>query len=172
MQIKKSLPHINLQGSYQFVTFRTQDSLDDFIAKIRNEDIEIKKQEYLIDKYLDNSLKGAYLNGEVLLFLKDFLKSLDKIFYELVSFVIMPNHIHLLFKQIEDLNMIVKRIKGESAFRINKMLNRSGRFWEKNYFDKVIRDEKHFNIVYDYIKFNGLKAGLEDWEERFYGIYG
>ena len=114
----------------------------------------------------------TYLNGEVLLFLKDFLKSLDKIFYELVAFVIMPNHIHLLFKQIEDLKVIIKKIKGESAFRINKMLNRSGRFWEKNYFDKVVRDEKHFGIVYDYIKHNGLKAGLEDWKERFYGIYG
>ncbi|WP_035003741.1 transposase [Lebetimonas sp. JH292] len=171
MQIKKTLPHINLKGYYQFVTFRTQDSLDSYIRKIRAQNIENKKQEYLIDKYLDNSLKGAYLNDEIFEFLKDFLINLDKIFYELIAFTIMPNHIHLLFKQIKDLDIIIKKIKGESAYRINKMLNKSGKFWEKNYYDKVIRNEEHFNIVYNYIKFNGFKAGLKDWKERFYGVY-
>jgi len=120
MQIKKNLPHINLKGYYQFVTFRTQDSLDNYITKIRTQNIKSKKREYLIDKYLDITLK---------------------------------------------------KIKGESAYKINKMLNKSGKFWEKNYYDKVIRNEEHFNIVYNYIKFNGFKAGLEEWEDRFYGIY-
>jgi len=171
MQKRKVLPHINLLGYYQFVTFRTQDSLDDYITRVRKEKIDSKKQEYLIDRYLDNSLKGAYLNNEVLEFLKDFLKSLDKEIYELIAFVVMPNHIHILFKQIEDLDITIKKIKGESAYRINKILARQGKFWEKNYYDKIIRDKKQFWLVYDYIKYNAIKANLADSKERFFGIY-
>ena len=172
MQKRKTLPHINLKGYYQFVTFRTQDSLDEYIHKIRSfNNIKIKKQEYLIDKYLDTSLKGAYLNGRVVKFLRDFLISLDNYMYELVAFIIMPNHIHMLFKQIKNLEDIIKTVKGKSAYEINKILGRSGKLWERNYYDKVIRDEKQFSIVYDYIKYNGIKAGVNNLEDRFFGIY-
>jgi len=172
MQKRKTLPHINLKGYYQFVTFRTQDSLDEYIHKIRSfNNIKIKKQEYLIDKYLDTSLKGAYLNGKVVKFLRDFLISLDNYMYELVAFIIMPNHIHMLFKQIKNLEDIIKTVKGKSAYEINKILGRSGKLWERNYYDKVIRDEKQFSIVYDYIKYNGIKAGVNNLEDRFFGIY-
>ena len=168
---RKVLPHISLIGYYQFVTFRTQDSLDDYIKRIREQNIESKKQEYLIDNYLDNSTKGAYLNDNVLCYLKKFFKELDQNIYELVAFVVMPNHVHILFKQIEEMTLIMKKLKGESAYNINKILHRSGNFWERNYYDKVVRDEAQFLTVYDYIKYNGLKAGLDDWEERFFGIY-
>jgi REP element-mobilizing transposase RayT len=171
MQKRKVLPHIDLAGYYQFVTFRTHDSLDDYITRVRAQEIESKKQEYIIDRYLDNSSKGAYLNGEVLTYLKGFLHSLDGDLYELVAFVVMPNHVHILFRQTDALNTTMQKIKGTSAFAINKMLDRKGKFWEKNYYDKIIRDASQFGIVYDYIKYNALKANLDDWEERFFGIY-
>jgi len=104
-------------------------------------------------------------------YLKSFLKSKDKDIYDLVSFVIMPNHIHILFKQNIALSKIMQILKGSTSFKINKMLKRSGAFWEQNYYDKVIRDEKHFNLVYDYIKNNPIKVGLKDYENRFYTIY-
>jgi len=52
MHKRKVLPHINLLGYYQFVTFRTQDSLDDYITRVRKEKIDSKKQEYLIVRQL------------------------------------------------------------------------------------------------------------------------
>jgi len=64
----------------------------------------------------------------------------------------MPNHVHLLIKPNEKLVKVIQRIKGISAKTMNEMLNRSGKFWASDYYDKMIRDEKHFNVVYQYIK--------------------
>jgi len=172
MTKKRNLPHIDMIGYYQFVTFRTHDSIDDFLKRISQENISTSIKQYKADEYLDKSQKGAYLNGEVLQWLKEFLISKDKILYDLVAFSIMPNHLHLLFKQKEELAKTIKIIKGSSAIEINKMLHHKGTLWEKGYFDKGIRDQKHFDTVYHYIANNALKANLVDAKERFYGIYG
>ena len=168
---RKFLPHINMIGYYQFVTFRTHDSLDDFVKKIRSEKISSSLQEYKIDQYIDNSRKGRYLNDKVLDYLHDYFIGNDKGFYDLVAFSIMPNHVHMLFKQNTELPKIMKQIKGATAFGINKILHRKGILWEENYYDRVIRDEAHFEQVYDYIAYNAVKAELRDAKERFYGIY-
>ena len=165
------LPHIDLIGHYQFVTFRTHDSIDAYVKKVRDEEIGNSQKEYKIDQYMDRSSKGCYLHGQVLEFLKNHLVAKDKDLYELTAFTIMPNHIHILFKQKIELSKTIKRIKGATAFEINKILQKKGVFWEENYFDKAIRDEKHFDIVYDYIRNNALKAGLNDARDRFYSIY-
>jgi len=172
MNKKCNLPHIDLVGYYQFVTFRTHDSIDDFLKRISEEDISSSLKQYKADEYLDRSLKGAYLDGEVLQWLKSFLLSKDEVLYNLVAFSIMPNHLHLLFKQKEEIAKTIKNIKGASAFGINKILNKKGSLWEKGYFDKGIRDQAHFDTVYSYIANNAVKANLADAEERFYGIYG
>lgn len=172
MNKKRNLPHIDLVGYYQFVTFRTHDSIDDFLKRISEEDISSSLKQYKADEYLDRSLKGAYLDGEVLQWLKSFLISKDEVLYNLVAFSIMPNHLHILFKQKEDISSTIKTIKGASAFGINKILNKKGSFWEKGYFDKAIRDQAHFDTVYSYIANNAVKAKLIDAKERFYGIYG
>ena len=168
---KKFLPHLDMAGYYQFVTFRTYDSLDDFVLKIRKKDIPDKQKEFEVDQYLDRSLKGCYLNGAVLEYLKKYFIGKDKTFYELIAFSIMPNHVHMIFKQNDNLSKIMQQIKGGTSYKINKMLQREGKFWEDNYYDKVIRDKRHFDIVYEYIKNNALKANLEDAKERFYSVY-
>jgi REP element-mobilizing transposase RayT len=168
---RRFLLHIDMIGYYQFITFRTHDSLDDFIKKIRDENISSREQEYKIDQYIDKSQKGCYLNSEILDYLYSYFIGQDKSFYDLVAFSIMPNHVHMLFKQNIELPKIMKQIKGATAFEINKILQRKGIFWESNYYDKVIRNETHFEQVYDYIKYNAVKVDLRDAKERFYGIY-
>ena len=168
---RRFLPHIDLVGYYQFVTFRTHDSIDDYLKKVRNEDISSQEKEYKIDQYIDVSTKGCYLNGDILEYLKEFFISKDKSFYDLIAFCVIPNHVHILFKQNDELKKIMKVLKGSTSFHINKMLERKGTFWEENYYDKVIRDEAHFHTVYEYIKNNPIKAELEDYKERFYSVY-
>jgi len=167
----RNLPHADLIGYYQFLTFRTHDSIDDFLTRLSSENISTSLKQYKADKYLDNSSKGAYLNGDVLAYLKEFLLEKDGDIYELVSFSVMPNHLHILFKQKMEIAKTVQKLKGASSAGINRILRKKGTFWEKGYFDKAIRDEKHFDTVYNYIKNNALKANLNDAEERFYGIY-
>jgi len=164
-----NLPHIDMIGYYQFVTFRTFDSIDDFLKRLSQEDIKSNKKQYKIDSYLDNSSNGCHLNGDILDYLKSFFLEKDKDIYELIAFCIMPNHIHILFKQNMALDKTMKILKGSSSNAINKLLEKRGKFWENGYYDKAIRDKKHFITTYEYIKNNPLKVGLD--MSRFYGAY-
>jgi len=164
-----NLPHIDTIGHYQFITFRTNDSIDNLLKKLSKENIKTEIKQYKIDTYLDNSSNGCYLNAEVLEYLKNFFLKQDNILYELVAFCVMPNHIHILFKQKVELAQIMKKLKGSSANSINKLLGKKGKFWESSYYDKGIRDERHLMLTYEYIKNNPLKVGLD--KNRFYGIY-
>ena len=96
----KYLPHIDIKDAYQFITFRTHDSIDAYVKKITQKDGNNSRQQLAVDKYLDNSNQGAYLNGQVLVTLNDFIRSKDKQLYDLVAFNIMPNHVHLLIKPL------------------------------------------------------------------------
>ncbi len=159
--IYKKLPHINTLNHYQFVTFRTYDSLDAYLRNIESSNLSNAKKQLHIDEYLDISSDGRYFQGAVLVYMREFL----------VSFVIMPNHIHILFYQKEALSIILKKLKGTSSLTINKMLQKKGKFWASGYYDKAIRDEKHFEVVYNYIKNNPLKAGVGDVDVRYFSKY-
>jgi len=164
------LPHIDIEGYYQFVTFRTNDSSDGFLKKLAKQSTANNKKQLAADNYLDKSKQGAYLNNSILIFLSEFIKDQDGILYELIAFSIMPNHVHLLFRPLEQLAVVMQKLKGFSAKKINEILGEKGRFWASDYYDKAIRDEKHFKLVYDYIKNNPLKLD-EVNSSRFYGIY-
>ena len=61
----------------------------------------------------------------------------------------------------------MKDIKGFSARSINKLLGETGKVWQPDYFDRYIRDAKHFATAVRYIENNPVKAGFvakpEDW---------
>jgi REP element-mobilizing transposase RayT len=154
------LPHIDLKGYYQFVTFRTFESVDEFVRKWDfNPAMSNKEKQQKIDEYLDISIKGAYLKDDILKYLFELLITNDKKLYELVAFCIMNNHVHILFKPLESLSKVMQMIKGVSAKKINEFLSQKGKFWADDYYDKAIRDENHFWVVYEYIKNNPLKIG-------------
>ena len=87
----------------------------------------------------------------------------------------MPNHVHLLaeFTDGSTLWEILKSWKSFSAHKANRVLGRSGQFWQEEYFDRFIRDMTHFENARRYIRENSVTAGLvkqpEDWP---YGSYG
>ena len=167
------LPHIDLSEYYQFITFRTHDSIDGFINKLVSQNMPNNKKQLAVDNYLDSSQNGAYLHDEVLVFLSDFFTRKDGGFYKLIAFSIMPNHVRLLVKPHKPLSCIMQSIKGSSSKVINEMLGKSGKFWASDYYDKAIRDEKHFVLVYKYIKNNPLKlpSATKASPPRFYGVY-
>ena len=170
MFLHSKLHHIDLKGYYQFITFRTKDSIDEYVKKVQMQNnISVKNREYEIDKYLDNLEKGSYFFGRCIDIMKEILLEKDGIFYDVEVFVIMPNHIHILLKQKVDLATIMKFIKGKSAVLLNRELKRVGKFWVEGYFDRVVRDEKHFENVYDYIL--GNPRNLLDKDDRVYSRY-
>ena len=175
MQENKSyqhLPHIDYTGSYQFITFRTKESLDAYLKQLYRSSDPEKIKQYKMDQYLDYSKKGALLNGKVIEKIKAYYLGCDKTIFEIEALSIMPNHIHVLVRQNSDLSNVVRILKGGAAHIVNEVLERKGAVWSRDYYDKIVRDERHYRVVYEYIKYNAFKAGLEDAEERFYGKYG
>jgi REP element-mobilizing transposase RayT len=165
---KRKLPHIRVENMCNFITFRTHKSVDEYIKRVSNEKIENRVKQYKIDKYLDNSTCGAYFYDNSIAILRDILFEFDTILYQLYCFSIMPNHVHVLFEPKDDLSFIMKRIKGKSAKIINSHLNLCGTFWAREYYDKVIRNQKQFDTTVEYILNNPRKANLQDSEYRVY----
>jgi len=165
------LPHIDGPGSYQFITFRTKESLDVYLKQLYRSSEPEKIKQYKMDQYLDRSTQGAFLYGPLLEKIINYYQSYDQKHFELYAVSIMPNHIHVLLKQLEDMTTITRTLKGGSAHIINVELGRKGKVWSSDYYDKLIRDQEHFDLVYKYIKNNALKAGLADADKRFYGAY-
>ncbi len=169
---KLDLPHWEQTEKLQFVTFRLADSLPkSFREYIENRKLSFKKlhpepwDEQTIRKYdaiasstisklLDNGLGACILSNQgARTILEDIIKHYDGKTYHLVAYVIMPNHVHLLFQPI-DMNTvqnIIRTIKSLSSHKINKLFNRSGRLWNKEYYDRIIRDQSHLENVIEYI---------------------
>lgn len=82
--------------------------------------------------------------------------------YRLHAWCVMPNHVHVLLTPIGDytLSAIVHGWKSYTAKQINMILVRTGKVWFEEYFDRKIRNEKHFEDAYFYIEQNPVKAKL------------
>ena len=73
----------------------------------------------------------------------------------------MPNHVHVLFEVwTVPLGEVLRSWKKFSALRINRMLGRTGRLWQQEYWDRYMRDEEHFNRARRYVESNPVKAAL------------
>lgn len=84
--------------------------------------------------------------------------------HQLQAWCVMPNHVHVLVvtSAAEDIGTTVRRWKTYSAKRINERLNRTGSVWARDYFDRYVRDEAHFQTAKRYIEMNPVVAGLCD----------
>jgi len=116
---------------------------------------------------------------------------------ELYAYVIIPNHIHLLFRlaygesiidfmrdfKRETSNEIKLQLKREYRSNILNRLkhysrgykNQKYKVWMDRYDDVIISSEKVFNIKMNYIHANPVKSGLvenmEDWKYSSYRNY-
>ena len=173
------LPHFDA-GEFrsQFLTCRLYDSLPQKVLKRISDEIRIRKPEnisretfLLAEKYLDQGYGQCFLKKRaVAKIVIDSLLQYDDDRYKLFTWVVMPNHIHLLLRPRpgNKLEKIMHSFKSYTAFEANKDLGRDGSFWMREAFDRYIRDQGHFARVQRYIENNPVKAGLckrpEDWE--------
>lgn len=89
--------------------------------------------------------------------------------YELYAWCIMPNHIHVLMSLLEKNKLadVVHAWKSAASHLINKKRNAIGRLWQRDYFNRIIRDYNHYLRTKEYIWNNPDKAGLHDWSWRW-----
>jgi type I restriction enzyme R subunit len=92
--------------------------------------------------------------------------------YHVTDFVVMPNHVHLLaaFPTEERMLEQCERWKHFTAVRLNKALGRKGRFWQVDGFDHLVRSERQFAVLREYIAENPRKAGLRAGEFVHYSL--
>jgi len=162
------LPHFDDDHITQFVTYRLADTLPQTVLNSYKRQLdqglitEIKFHE-IIDVYLDQGRGDAFLGiAEVAQMIEENLLRFDEVKYKLHAWVVMSNHVHVLFTPVNGhkLSSIMHSIKSYTANQANRILDRSGDFWATEYFDRYIRDGKHFSSTVAYIHNNPVKAGL------------
>ncbi len=182
------IPHRDKIGLKQHVTFHLADSLPKkvidrykneikFIASgLRNnstEDFEKKLVEQKIEKmqeYLDAGFGNCILRNPILAsIVVDSILEYAAGRYEIHAWCVMPNHVHALIKTTEfSLSSIIRSWKSYTANKINKTIGKQQNIWQREYFDRYIRDDKHFIDTINYIEDNPVKAGLvkqkDEWE--------
>ena len=98
------------------------------------------------------------------------LKHFDGDRYQLDSFVVMPNHVHVLLG-VSGRGAMRKQCrnwKTYTARKINERLGRSGQFWQWESFDHLVRSEGSLAKFRDYIVQNPVKARLRTDEYALY----
>ena len=169
------LPHWFQEGKTQFVTFRLADSLPQTkqaeLAAFKTEwlkehpqpwDEKVKSEySYLIgeriDEWLDAGYGGCALKDpEVRRIVTDAFLFFNEKRYILYALVVMPNHVHVLLTPAEGYDVIttIGNIKSFTATKINKLLGKSGDFWQRNSFDRMLRCADDFQAKMDYIIHN------------------
>lgn len=98
----------------------------------------------------------------------------DGVTYDLIGIVVMPDHVHCVFKPREknSLPEIMKRMKGVSAWKINQMRGISGStVWQDESFDRIIRNEQELHDTLAYMLNNPQKAGLVEQDSDYPHLY-
>lgn len=188
---RRKLPHWQPEGGEYFVTIRLKGSLPrsaiNKLKKIQrqlnngddeiNEGLEVLIQRKIFKKYeeyLDKGLTGpTWLSrNEIANLVKESIHYRDSKIYDLYAYCIMPNHVHLIFKHLRNdkkkekpITDVMRSLKRYTARKCNKLLGRSGAFWQSESYDRVIRNLDELKNTIRYTLNNPVKAGLvESWQ--------
>ena len=102
--------------------------------------------------------------------------------YDLLAYVVMPSHFHCVFtpcaawvsrlgereSETSSRTAIMRSIKRHTARECNRVIGRSGAFWQAESYDRVLRNDQEVERACRYVEYNPVKAGLcgqaEEWE--------
>jgi REP element-mobilizing transposase RayT len=181
------LPHWTAEPGCYFVTFRLADSLprkvlDAYLmereeiireAASMNRDLtaeEIARLDHLygerVERFLDSGAGSCRLSDpRIAELVKGALQFFDGQRYMLVAWCIMPNHVHVVFTVAPNhgLSDILHSWKSFTAHRATRLLGLTGEFWQREYYDRLIRDEEEYAAIVNYVLENPVRAGLTDW---------
>lgn len=190
------LPHLEIRGSTYFVTLRLADTLPATTLKqMRMELLQLRKnatdsslkaleelrlkylQSQRIQNYLDSGSGACWLKQTVVAELvQEAVRHYEGESYITHVCCIMPNHLHWILTPQRKKGMaamdsrlipILQRFKSYTAHSANKVLQRSGSFWAREYYDHRIRNSEEFDRLVRYTLENPVKAKLcrkwDDW---------
>jgi len=194
----RNLPHWEQAGTVSFVTFRMADAIPEQSLKSWAEDrrrwlltrgmtgegelseilaelSEDQRRQYLREfgkrfhDLLDAGHGSCVLrNPEYSALVESVLLHFDGDRYDLLSYVIMPNHVHVLVspKGGHSMSSILHSWKRFTARELNKRLGAQGQFWQHESFDHLVRGSGSLEGFVRYLRENPEKAKLKASEFR------
>lgn len=159
------LPHFDAPNVTQFVTFMLRDAFPvtrrpEWESVLQEPDESARRHK--LEAWLDRGHGECWLRQpKVAGVVEAALREKDGSRYRLQAWCIMPNHVHLVVDVWNTpLSELLKLWKGGSARSANIALHRRGSFWEREYFDTLIRGEAHLGRAVRYTEANPVKANL------------
>jgi len=88
--------------------------------------------------------------------------SADEHGMEVLAYCYMPDHVHLLLAAGEnaDLPVFMRTFKQRTGYYCKKTLGWDGPFWQRSYYDHVLRREERLESVAAYTWGNPVRVGL------------
>lgn len=184
-QTENRLPHWEQSGKSYFVTFRLADAVPNLLLDRWHEDraawlshhpepwiVEIEREYHTrfsaeMERWMDAGHGACVLKDpRCAQIVGDALAYFEGTRCTQIAWVVMPNHVHVLFTLHEpfELKRLIGSWKQFSAREINLLLGQAGELWQRDYFDRLIRDEVHFWNCIRYIRRNAAKARLRPGE--------
>ncbi|MCB1079499.1 MAG: transposase [Verrucomicrobiae bacterium] len=175
------LPHWQQEGATYFVTWRLADSLpkEELERHFAERELWLNRHpppwddetedryhrlfSAKMDEWLDLGQGSCALRSPaVASHVVEALRHFEGDRVSIISFVVMPNHVHALFtlNPASKLESIIHSWKRQSAREINRAIGKTGPLWQKDYFDRLIRDRAHLSNCVRYIRRNPSKARL------------
>ena len=187
------MPHLKREGGSYFVTFRLAGTLPkEVLCRLKRERAALiehalaakrpltwQEQEELfrwyssrVDACLDAGHGECWLRRpDIAKLMAQALKFFTGVRYDLLAWVVMPNHVHSVLRPMPDwsLSRLLKGWKGYTGHVANKMLGRTGNpFWQVESFDHLIRDDEDMQRCCRYTTMNPVNAGFcaqaEEWQ--------
>lgn len=161
---RRRLPHWVPDSVPVFVTWRLAGTLPRSIA-VQNQQITAGARFAEADSALDRSVSGP-------VWLKDprvaqmVVEALHygastKGFYDLHAYVVMPNHVHVVWLPKAEMPLIMQWLKGVTARRAQRLLGLTGKpFWQAESYDHWVRSDAELQKIICYVERNPVKAGL------------
>jgi REP element-mobilizing transposase RayT len=160
---RRRLPHFYPEGGWLFVTWHFYGSLPPATYPPPGKPSAGRAFVWM-DRYLDTAITGPMFlrRPEVAALVTSALaRGSARGLYDLRAFVVMGNHVHILFLPLQQASRVLQWLKGTTARDANKLLGRTGQpFWQRESYDHWARDGREMERIAAYIEHNPVGAGL------------
>ena len=157
----RHLPHYDHELVSQMITYRLADALPRSVSRRGIDDQEAEDSAYChrIEEALDAGHGSRCLGRPAIAQLViDAWRAFDGERYGLVAWVVMPTHVHVLVTlgRGYPLAGIVQSWKSWTGRRIRTQLSAADAWpssrpiWQRDYWDRFVRDERHFAAAVDW----------------------
>lgn len=172
------LPHLYKPGGTYFITFRLADAVVPRATRCpprigdARQPIDLLDPAEIVGAYDPPITLGSCVLGDprVATLVQNAMRHFDAQRYDLLAWCVMPNHVHAVVTPLAGYapDVILHSWKSFSAHKANRLLGRSGPFWERESFDHLVRSIASLERFIRYVEQNPVAAGLcqtaVDWE--------